>query len=86
MTLRHPTRLPVLVCLAGLTLAGACGVRGDLVPAPPVFGEARRDHEAREAREAERKRAQDRARQQQQQAPAAQPDPATPAPSAPESR
>lgn len=63
--IRAPRTLILAALLAGSSLAllGGCGIRGDLVPAPPIAGEARREWEAREA---QRKRAEEEARQQQQ--------------------
>jgi hypothetical protein len=74
-------RALALVALVGGALALAsvagCGVRGDLVPAPPVFGEARRDYDARQAEaEAQRKR-----EAPGQQAPQAAPQPGQQPPS-----
>ncbi len=75
---RRSIILAALLAGSGLALLGGCGIRGDLVPAPPIAGEARRDWEAREA---QRKRAEEEARQQQQAT-----QPAAPAPtSAPKS-
>ncbi len=75
---RRSIILAALLAGSGLALLGGCGIRGDLVPAPPIAGEARRDWEAREA---QRKRAEEEARQQQQAT-----RPAAPAPtSAPKS-
>lgn len=78
MDIREVTPARRAVCLAALLAGsallalGGCGIRGDLVPAPPVAGEARRTWEAQEA---QRKRAEEDARQQQAT------QPATPAPS-----
>lgn len=71
---RRTIILAALLAGSGLALLGGCGIRGDLVPAPPIAGEARRDWEAREA---QRKRAEEEARQQQQASQPAAPAPAS---------
>jgi hypothetical protein len=57
MTRANPFRFVSLLLALALASLGAavsgCGISGDLTPAPPMWGEARRQHEAEEARKRE---------------------------------
>jgi Prokaryotic lipoprotein-attachment site len=41
-----------LIALAALVLISSCGIKGDLDPAPPMWGSARQDYDRKQAEEA----------------------------------
>jgi hypothetical protein len=61
MTRANPFRFVSLLLALALASLGAavsgCGIAGDLTPAPPMWGDARRQHEAEEARKREEAKA-----------------------------
>lgn len=59
-------RLRAAFALVALALVSACGLRGDLEPAPPMWGEARERYEAEQDRLRQEEEAKQRAAEEAQ--------------------